>query len=111
MDFVEEFKLSLYAKEIFVFTPKGDLYSLPKGASALDFAFHIHTDLHDLLRPPHVCIRVNVGPVSLDRNENNIIEQHTLQCHKKSPPKATPRTFLKSPVFSGHVKLGESLFV
>ena len=43
VDFVEEFKLSLYAKEIFVFTPKGDLYSLPKGASALDFAFHIHT--------------------------------------------------------------------
>ena len=45
VDFVEEFKLSLYAKEIFVFTPKGDLYSLPKGASALDFAFHIHTEV------------------------------------------------------------------
>jgi guanosine-3',5'-bis(diphosphate) 3'-pyrophosphohydrolase len=45
LDFVEEFKLSLYAKEIFVFTPKGDLYSLPKGASALDFAFHIHTEV------------------------------------------------------------------
>jgi len=45
VDFVEEFKLSLYVKEIFVFTPKGDLYSLPKGASALDFAFHIHTEV------------------------------------------------------------------
>jgi len=45
IDFVEEFKLNLYAKEIFVFTPKGDLYSLPKGASALDFAFHIHTEI------------------------------------------------------------------
>ena len=45
VDFVEEFKLNLYAKEIFVFTPKGDLYSLPKGATALDFAFHIHTEV------------------------------------------------------------------
>ena len=45
IDFVEEFKLNLYAKEIFVFTPKGDLYSLPKGASALDFAFHVHTEV------------------------------------------------------------------
>src|SRR5690554_5577428 len=45
VDFVEEFKLNLYAKEIFVFSPKGDLYSLPKGATALDFAFHIHTEI------------------------------------------------------------------
>jgi len=45
VDFVEQFKLNLYAKEIFVFTPKGDLKSLPKGATALDFAFHVHTDV------------------------------------------------------------------
>ncbi|MFD2567544.1 RelA/SpoT family protein [Pseudotenacibaculum haliotis] len=45
VDFVEDFKLNLYAKEIYVFTPKGDLKSLPKGASALDFAFSIHTDV------------------------------------------------------------------
>jgi GTP pyrophosphokinase len=45
VDFVEDFKLNLYAKEIYVFTPRGDLKSLPKGASALDFAFSIHTDV------------------------------------------------------------------
>jgi GTP pyrophosphokinase len=45
VDFVEEFKLNLYAKEIFVFSPKGDLYSLPKGATGLDFAFHVHTEI------------------------------------------------------------------
>ncbi|MFD0991973.1 RelA/SpoT family protein [Tenacibaculum geojense] len=45
VDFVEDFKLNLYAKEIYVFTPKGDLKSLPKGASSLDFAFAIHTDV------------------------------------------------------------------
>ena len=45
IDFVEEFKLNLYSKEIFVFTPKGDLISLPKGATPLDFAFHVHTEV------------------------------------------------------------------
>jgi len=45
IDFVEEFKLNLYAKEIFVFTPKGDLKSLPKNATPLDFAFHVHTEI------------------------------------------------------------------
>ena len=43
--FMEEFKLNLYSKEIFVFTPKGDLISLPKGATPLDFAFHVHTEI------------------------------------------------------------------
>src|SRR5690554_6541805 len=45
VDFVEEFKLNLYSKEIFVFTPKGELKSLPKGATPLDLAFNIHTEI------------------------------------------------------------------
>ena len=45
VDFVEQFKLNLYSKEIFVFTPKGELKSLPKGATALDFAFSIHSEV------------------------------------------------------------------
>lgn len=45
VDFVEQFKLNLYSKEIFVFTPTGDLKSLPKGATPLDFAFSIHTEV------------------------------------------------------------------
>lgn len=45
VDFVEDFKLNLYSKEIYVFTPVGEIRSLPKGATALDFAFSIHTDI------------------------------------------------------------------
>ena len=45
VNFVEDFKLNLYSDEIFVFTPEGDLKSLPKGSTALDFAFHIHSGL------------------------------------------------------------------
>lgn len=45
IDFVDDFKLNLYSNEIFVFTPEGDLISLSKGATALDFAFAVHTGL------------------------------------------------------------------
>lgn len=45
VDFVEDFKLNLYSKEIYVFTPKGEIKSLPKGATSLDFAFSIHSEI------------------------------------------------------------------
>ena len=45
VDFVEDFKMNLYAQEIFVFTPKGEIKSLPKGATSLDFAFSIHSEI------------------------------------------------------------------
>ena len=45
VDFMDEFKLNLYDKEVFVFSPNGDLHKLPNGATALDFAFSIHSGL------------------------------------------------------------------
>jgi len=45
VDFVEDFKLNLYSKEIYIFTPKGEIKSLPKGATSLDFAFSIHSEI------------------------------------------------------------------
>lgn len=43
MELMRNFKMDVYAHEVFVFTPKGDLYKLPQGATLLDFAFHIHS--------------------------------------------------------------------
>jgi len=45
IEFLDEFKMNLFSAEIMVFTPKGKLISLPKGASALDFAYEIHTQV------------------------------------------------------------------
>jgi len=45
VDFIDDFKLNLFFGEIYIFTPNGDLKTLPKGATALDFAFEIHTDV------------------------------------------------------------------
>lgn len=47
IEFMDNFKFNLYSKEIYVFTPKGDLHSLPKGASSLDFAYAIHSNVGD----------------------------------------------------------------
>ena len=45
IEFLDDFKSNLFKEEVYVFTPNGDMKILPKGATALDFAFHIHTDI------------------------------------------------------------------
>lgn len=45
LEFLNDFKSNLFAEEVYVFTPNGDMRILPKGATALDFAFDIHTDV------------------------------------------------------------------
>ena len=82
VDFVEDFKLNLYAKEIFVFTPNGALKSLPQGATALDFAFAIHTDIGKKTRG----IRVNdrLVPLSKELRSGDQIEVITSDNTKPS---------------------------
>ena len=45
LDFIDDFKLNLFADEIFVFTPKGEMRSLPINSTALDFAFDVHSEI------------------------------------------------------------------
>lgn len=45
IEFIDNFKLSLFSEEIYVFTPNGDLKTLPKGSTTIDFAFHIHSQI------------------------------------------------------------------
>ncbi|MGY0408577.1 MAG: RelA/SpoT family protein, partial [Polaribacter sp.] len=80
VDFVEEFKLNLYSKEIYVFTPKGDLKSLPKDASALDFAFAIHTDVG--LKCRGVKVNGKLVPLSHTLKSGNQIEIITSATNK-----------------------------
>ncbi len=72
VDFVEEFKLNLYSKEIFVFTPKGELKSLPKGATPLDFAFNIHTEVG--LRTRGAKVNGKLVPLSTTLNSGDQVE-------------------------------------
>ena len=72
VDFVEQFKLNLYSKEIFVFTPQGELKSLPKGATPLDFAFSIHTEVG--LRTRGTRVNGKLVPLSTTLNSGDQVE-------------------------------------
>ncbi len=72
VDFVEEFKLNLHTKEIFVFTPKGDIKSLPKGATVLDFSFSIHTEIGSRTRGAK--INGKLVPLNQELNSGDQVE-------------------------------------
>lgn len=83
MERMDDFKLNLYNKEIFVFTPKGDLQQMPKGATLLDFAFLIHSNIGCR------CIggKVNGKNVSLRYLLNNGDQVEVLTATNQTPKK------------------------
>ena len=103
LDFVEDFKLNLYSNEIFVFTPTGELKSLPKGSSALDFAFSIHTGLG--LKTRGIKVNGKIVPLSHElksgdqikiiKSENTKPSANWLDYVKTSRAKAKIRIALK----------------
>ena len=80
VDFMDEFKLNLYDKEVFVFTPNGDLHKLPKGATVLDFAFSIHSALGSK------CVGAKVNgrnmPIKFELNNGDQVEVLTSPTQK-----------------------------
>lgn len=82
-EFIDNFKFNLYAKEIYVFSPKGDLYSLPRGASSLDFAYAIHSNIGD------TCLGAKVNgklyPLSHELQSGDQVEIIT-SAHQKPKP-------------------------
>jgi guanosine-3',5'-bis(diphosphate) 3'-pyrophosphohydrolase len=82
-EFIDNFKFNLYAKEIYVFSPKGDLFSLPKGATSLDFAYAIHSNIGD------TCLGAKVNgklyPLSHELQSGDQIEIITSPNQKPKP--------------------------
>lgn len=80
IDFVDDFKLNLFAKEIFAFTPKGEIRSLPHNSTALDFAFDIHTQLGE--RCVGAKVNQKLVPVSYQLNSGDQVEIITSKAQK-----------------------------
>lgn len=80
VDFVEDFKMNLYSKEIFVFTPKGEIKSLPKGATSLDFAFSIHSEIG--IRTRGTRVNGKLVPLNHELKSGDQIEVITSQYQK-----------------------------
>lgn len=83
LDFLDTIRLSLFSSEIYVFTPKGDLKTLPQGASALDFAYALHTNLGS------TCIGAKVNhrlvPMSYKLNSGDQVEILTSRSQHPEP--------------------------
>lgn len=72
VEFLDEFKMSLFSSEIMVFTPKGRLVSLPKDATAIDFAYEIHTEIGD--KAIGAKINYKLLPISTVLNSGDQVE-------------------------------------
>lgn len=111
VDFVEQFKLNLYSQEIFVFTPKGDLKSLPKGATALDFAFSIHTEVGMKTRGAKV--NGKLVPLSHELKSGDQVDILTSESAKPNPnwldytTTARARSKIKSSLREDKKRIGE----
>jgi GTP pyrophosphokinase len=111
IDFVEDFKLNLYSKEIFVFTPNGDLKALPKNATALDFAFSIHTQVGMNCRGAK--INGKLKPISQELKSGDQVEIITATNQKPNVGwldfvvTARARTRIKNALKEGEKKIAE----
>ncbi len=103
MQMMDQFKSGLYEDEVYVFTPKGDLYKLPKGATVLDFAYHIHSQVGNrcvgaLVNGRNVSMReqLNSGDqVEILTQSNQTPKQDWLHIVKTSRAKSKLRLALK----------------
>jgi len=99
IDFIDQFRLDIYSDEIFVFTPKGDLKKLPQGATMLDFAYDIHSQLGD------TCMggKVNGKKVTLKYKLKNG-DQITIDTSNSQKPKLDWLDFLVTSKAKNKVK-------
>lgn len=116
-DFMETLKIDLFKDEIFVFTPKGDLITLPKGATTLDFAFAVHTEvgLHCIgAKVNSKIVPLNTELTSGDQVEiitsaNHSPSYNWLKYVQTSKAKSRIRKWLQRNEFEQSVKLGEEI--
>ncbi|MEQ1601035.1 MAG: bifunctional (p)ppGpp synthetase/guanosine-3',5'-bis(diphosphate) 3'-pyrophosphohydrolase [Methylophilaceae bacterium] len=117
LEFLEHFKVDLFPDEVYVFTPKGRILALPKGASAVDFAYAVHTDIGNRC----VAVKVNheLAPLRTELHNGDHVEIITAIHAKPNPAwlnyvisgkaRAHIRHYLKSMQSSESAELGERM--
>ncbi|MBM3342634.1 MAG: bifunctional (p)ppGpp synthetase/guanosine-3',5'-bis(diphosphate) 3'-pyrophosphohydrolase [Betaproteobacteria bacterium] len=117
MEFLEHLKVDLFPDEVYVFTPKGKIMSLPRGATAVDFAYAVHTDVGNRC----VAVKINheLMPLRIELKNGDRVEVITASHAKPNPlwlnfvatakARSHIRHFLKTMHFDESVQLGERL--
>jgi len=114
--FLSELKDQLFADQIFVFTPKGDIVRLPKGATVIDFAYYIHSELGDHLSGArinsHIASISSViqtgDTIELFSNKNTNPKQDWLRIAKTSAAKQHIRAFIRKSKEGSLISLGKA---
>ena len=116
-DFLDNVKLDLFPDEVYVFTPQGEIMSLPRGATALDFAFSVHTDLG--LSCSRVLVNKRLSPLSTELENGQTVEIITDKSAHPTPlwlgfavtgkARAAIRGYLKNTGEKSAIKLGRRL--
>jgi GTP diphosphokinase / guanosine-3',5'-bis(diphosphate) 3'-diphosphatase len=117
VEFLEHLKVDLFPDEVYVFTPKGKIMSLPRGATAVDFAYTVHTDIGN--RCVAVKINQELMPLRTELRNGDRVEIITASHAKPNPlwlnfvvsakARSHIRHFLKTMRFQESVQLGERL--
>ena len=116
-EFLEHVKVDLFPDEVYVFTPKGRILALPRGATVIDFAYAVHTDIG------HRCVAAHIDheliPLSAELSNGNQVEIITaphanpnpawLEYVKTSRARSKIRQFLKAQQIDGASLLGENM--
>lgn len=117
LEFIENVKIELFPDEVYVFTPKGHIMELPKGATPVDFAYSVHSDIGNSC----VAAKINrrLAPLSMPLSNGQTVEVITAPGARPNPAwlnfvvtgkaRSNIRHFLKSQQFAESVSLGERL--
>jgi GTP pyrophosphokinase len=117
VEFLEHLKVDLFPDEVYVFTPRGKIMSLPRGATAVDFAYAVHTDIGNCC----VAVKINqeLMPLRAELKNGDRVEIITASHAKPNPlwlnfvvsakARSHIRHFLKTMRFQESVQLGERL--
>lgn len=117
LDFLEHLKIDLFPDEVYVFTPKGKIMALPKGATAVDFAYAVHSDIGNCC----VAVRINheLAPLRTELHNGDHVEIITAALAKPNPAwlnyvvtgraRAHIRHFLKAQQSTEAAHIGERL--
>ncbi len=117
LDFLEHLKIDLFPDEVYVFTPQGKILALPKGATAVDFAYAVHSDIGNCC----VAVRINheLAPLRTELHNGDHVEIITAALAKPNPAwlnyvvtgraRAHIRHFLKSQQSSESAHIGERM--
>lgn len=116
-DFLEHTKMEMFADQVFVFTPKGDLFALPRGSTPVDFAYAVHTDIGD--RCTAARINGRIMPLRTQLRNGDQIEVVTSKAQTPSPSwesfvvtgkaRACIRRFIRSQQREQYLRLGREI--